>query len=57
MKFTNLFLPHRILLLLSKMRLLGILVLAVCLLVLVSAKIDTDVSFDDLLFIIRLMIY
>lgn len=49
MKFSNLFLPHRILLLLSKMRLLGILVLAVCFLVLVSAKIDTDVTFDDLL--------
>lgn len=49
MKFTNLFLPLRILLLHSKMRLLWILVLAVCFLVLVSAKIDTDVTLDNLL--------
>ena len=49
MKFTNLFLPRRILVLHSKMRLLGILVLAVCFLVLVSAKIDTDVTLDNLL--------
>lgn len=49
MKFTNLFLPLRILLLHSKMRLLGILVLAICFLVLVSAKIDTDVTLDNLL--------
>ena len=49
MKFTNLFLPLRILLLHSKMRLLWILVLAICFLVLVSAKIDTDVTLDNLL--------
>ena len=43
------FSSRRFLLLLSKMRLLGILVLAVCFLVLVSAKIDTDVTLSDLL--------
>lgn len=49
MKFTKLFLPGRILLLHSKMRLLGILVLAVCFLVLVSAKVDIDVTLNGLL--------
>ena len=43
------FSSRRILLLHLKMRLLGILVWAVCFLVLVSAKIDTDVTLNDLL--------